>query len=247
MQLEEGIVIKANKYQENSKILTIISNQGTFTCLSRASSSLKSKNYSYSQLLTKIAFNISKSKRNSFDILSTGTVINNYYKIKEDYRKLSSSLVILDITNNLSNYIDDFSTLYTFICIILERLQDTNYQEYYEIIFRLKLLFLLGVGPTFSKCVVCGTKDDLVFFDFYSGGMKCNGCSGDEKKIYRGDFLKTLQVLYNTKIENITDDVLALLPNHVSMINEFLDAYYEHYLGYVSSARSIINKISKAK
>lgn len=245
MQLEEGIVIKANKYQENSKILTIISAQGTYTCLARAASNLRSKNYSYSQILSKIGFNISKSKRNSFDILTTGMVMNNYIKIKENTSKLASTLVILDITYHLSDHIDDFPTLFRFFDLVLTRLENTKYEQYYEIIFRLKLLFLLGVGPTFSKCIACGKREDLLFFDFYSGGMKCKECSGDEKKIYRGDYIKTLQTLYNTKIEQIDDDLLAQLPNHISMINEFLDAYYEHFLGYVSNARSILDKIIK--
>ncbi|MFA6611254.1 MAG: DNA repair protein RecO, partial [Bacilli bacterium] len=186
MQLAEGIVIKANKYQENSKVLTIVSPQGTYTCLARAASKLKSKNYSYSQTLTKIGFQISKSKRNSFDILTTGTVINNYHQIKENYAKLASTLIIFDLTYHLSVHIDDFFTLYNFLDVTLERLESTNYYKYYEIIFRLKLLFLLGVGPTFSKCVNCGKKEQFMFFDFYGGGMKCKECTGDEKKIYRG-------------------------------------------------------------
>ena len=245
MQLDEGIVIKANKYQENSKLLTVISPLGTHTCLARAASSLKSKNYSYSQVLTKIGFQLSKSKRNSFDILATGMVINNYSKIKENFSKLASALVIFDVTYHLSNHIDDFNTLYYFFDTILERLEKTQYHQIYEIIFRLKLLFLLGVGPTFSKCVVCEKKENLLFFDFYGGGMKCKECSGDERKIYRGEYLLALQTLYNTKIENIDEALLARLPNHISAINEFLDAYYEHFLGYVSSARNILDRIVK--
>lgn len=245
MELEEGIVIKANKYLENSKILTIISAKGTHTCLARASSKLRSKNYSYSQILSKIGFNISKSKRNSFDILTTGMVVNTYIKIKENTSKLASALVILDITYHLNDHIDDFSTLFSFLDLVLTKLESTKYEHYYEIIFRLKLLFLLGVGPTFSKCIACGKKEDLMFFDFYSGGMKCKECTGDEKKIYRGDYVRTLQTLYNIKIEQINDELLAQLPNHTAMINEFLDAYYEYFLGYVSSARSILGKIIK--
>ncbi|MDD2493070.1 MAG: DNA repair protein RecO [Bacilli bacterium] len=247
MQLAEGIVIKANKYQENSKVLTIVSPQGTYTCLARAASKLKSKNYSYSQTLTKIGFQISKSKRNSFDILTTGTVINNYHQIKENYAKLASTLIIFDLTYHLSVHIDDFFTLYNFLDVTLERLESTNYYKYYEIIFRLKLLFLLGVGPTFSKCVNCGKKEQFMFFDFYGGGMKCKECTGDEKKIYRGDFLQTIQTLYNTKIENIDDNLLAQLPNHLGFINEFLDAYYEHFLGFVSKARDILDKVAMSK
>jgi hypothetical protein len=93
--------------------------------------------------------------------------------------------------------------------------------------------------------VVCEKKEDLLFFDFYGGGMKCKECSGDERKIYRGEYLLALQTLYNTKIENIDDALLSRLANHISAINEFLDAYYEHFLGYVSSARNIVNRIVK--
>ena len=88
MELREGIILKTIKYQENSKIAYIITKDGLVTALIRASLEYKSKNFAYSQELTKIEFDISKSKRNSFDILTSGRLVESYLNIKKDYNTL---------------------------------------------------------------------------------------------------------------------------------------------------------------
>ena len=77
MELTEGIILKTIKYQENSKLCYIITKDGLETALVRASLDYKSKNFSYSQELTKINFAISKSKKNSFDIMTTGALVDS--------------------------------------------------------------------------------------------------------------------------------------------------------------------------
>ena len=245
MKLAEGIVVKANKYLENSKVLSIVSKDGMVSCLSRASNSLRSKNYSYSQVLTKINYDLTKSKRNSFDILTTGEVNYNYAKIKGDYSRLSVSLIILDAVYHLSDHIEDYPTFYLFLDEILHRIDDSNNYRYYAVIFRLKMLFLLGIGPTFSKCINCSQKEELVRFDFYSGGMKCQNCSGGEEKSYHGEMVDVMKILYLTKLSNLTDEFLTLIPDKIEEINNFLDEYYEHYIGYKSSAKDIIDKMER--
>lgn len=246
MELKEGIVVKTTRYLENSKIIYIVSTDGMRSCLARASSKLKSKNYSYTQLFTKIKYDIAPSKRNSFDILTSGEVIDNYLDIKSDFDKLSCMMYILEICYNLSEHIDSFETFYAFLNQIIEKISLSKYYKYYLIIFRLKLLYLLGIGPTFSKCINCGSKENLEYFDFYNGGMKCHDCTnqlGD--KLYNGMMVDVMKFLYNMKIENLTDDVIKDLPNYYEDISVFLDEYYQNFLGYHSVAKNVIEKINK--
>ena len=166
MELREGIVVKSQKYQENSKIITLVNSDGLASFLVRAAGKLRSRNFGYSQVLTKIGYDFHQ-RRNSFDILTTGKVIDSYKGIKSDINKLNDALLILEITNQLSMHLSDFNTFYQFLDEILFLL-DQNYHPYYLLIFRVKLLYLLGIGPVFPNACFAG-RDNLIGFDFLKG------------------------------------------------------------------------------
>jgi DNA repair protein RecO (recombination protein O) len=243
MELREGIVVKSQKYQENSKLITIVNSEGKETYLVRGASNLKSKNYAYSQELTKIAYDANQSK-NSFHILKSGKVLNNYTRIKSDLQKINDSLLIMEASYLLGNHLEDYSTFYQFLNDILENLNNQEYHPYYLFIFQVKLLYLLGIGPIFSKCTECGRRDQLIGFDFLRGGMKCAKCDSFSNVYYNQEVIEILRYLYLTKLEEISFEDLNKLPNQVTEIYNFLNRYYEHFLGYQSRALKIIKKIS---
>ena len=85
MELIEGIVINSNKYRESSKIIYILTKNEFKSLLVKSSLNYNSKNFAYSQDLTKIGFDCTLSNKNTFDILKTGTIINTYKNIKNNY------------------------------------------------------------------------------------------------------------------------------------------------------------------
>jgi DNA repair protein RecO (recombination protein O) len=242
MQLREGIIVKSQKYQENSKIITLVNTEGLETFLVRGASLHKSRNFSYSQELTKIGYDF-HSGRNSFNILTTGKVIESYGGIKADFNKLNDALLIIEATNQLGIHLSDFSTFYQFLDEILLLLDLNLYHPYYLLIFRVKILYLLGIGPVFSKCVECGNRDNLIGFDFLKGGMKCNECDNKNTIYYNQEVIQLLRFLYLNKLESLSTEVLEKLPNHYLEASKFLDRYYEHFLGYQSRASKIIKKM----
>lgn len=241
MELREGIVVKSQKYQENSKIITIVNSDGLDTYLVRAGSNLKSRNFGYSQELTKIGYDFNKG-RGSFNILTTGKIIDSYKGIKSDLEKLNDALLIIEATNQLGIHLSDFKTFYQFLDEILFLL-DQNYHPYYLLIFRVKLLYLLGIGPIFSKCMDCGSRENLVGFDFLKGGMKCGECMSDASIYHDQEVIQLLRLLYLTKMESLTLDFLNRLPKLREEASAFLDRYYEHFLGFKSRASRVLKKM----
>lgn len=243
MELREGIIVKSQKYQENSKLITLVNSEGIETYLVRGASKLKSRNFSYSQELTKIGYD-AHSSNTSFSILTQGKVLVNYSSIKTDFSKLNDALLIIESTNQLGMHLEDHSTFYQFLNDILQSLNDNHYNPYYLIIFRVKLLYLLGIGPMFSKCVECGRRDDLVGFDFLKGGMKCTNCDMHTADYYNQEVIEVLRFLYLTKMELLKIEILDGLPDFTSEAGKFLDRYYEHFLGFQSRAQKIIKKMT---
>lgn len=239
MELRRGIVVRSRKYQENSKIITVLSNDDMNTYLVRGSAEMKSHNFSYSGELTKIEFAFQKKREDSFPILTQGKAIDLFSGIRADYAKLSDAIIIMEAVSQLGDHIEDHATFYTFVEQILDLINQNPYHHDYLTVFRIKLLYLLGVGPVFSKCINCGSREQLVGFDFTGGGMKCRNCA--DQTMYQSEAIPILQFLYLTKLPYLTHDVLSALPDYHQETSRFLDRYYEQYLGYKSRAEKVIH------
>lgn len=242
MALKEGIIIKTQIYQENSKIVWVLTDDNYNSYLMRGSANPKSHNFHFSNELTKIRFQTSERSRNDFLIITSGEVLNNFTSIKLEMEKMKSALVILDTINQLANHIDDKYTLFTFSDQILNLIND-HFHHYYLQIFRLKLLFLLGVGPIFSKCVNCNKPISNGTFDLYNGGMVCDQCHNSTMTYYDPDVLEIVKFFYLAKLEYLTKEVLEKVPNHLLEVSQFLDNYYDHFLSFSSRAEAILKKI----
>lgn len=237
VELEQGIVLKTIDYQENSKIIYILTNEGIKSAIVRGAKNIKSHTYSYAQPLVKIEFEIKKEK-----YIGANKILNNYNNIKFDFDKVSCCLKIIEICYTLGEHITDSKLFYQFTSDILDLIEKTNKKyEVYELIFKIKTLYLLGVAPVFSKCVSCGNKENLVGFAFNFGGMKCSNCMQIDEFIYPSDTIKEIKNIYLIKLEKL---VLLIqndeLKYNYDKISRFLDLYYEQYLGFVSKVKKVL-------
>ena len=240
MLTKEGIVIKSNKYQEASKIIHVLTKDGMESFLVRSANNFKSKNYSYAQEVTKISFDT--SKKNSFEILTTGMVLDNYSNIKLDSKRLFDICEIIEMIYSLSSHVNDNKVFYDFVCNVFNSINN-DYNRYYLIIFKVKLLYLLGVGPQFKEgCAICG-KNELYAFDLEAGKAFCKEHFHlTDVSLYDSEF-EVFRFLYLAKYEYLTNEVLIKLPNYVDYLDEFLNKYYDYYLGYKGKVRRIVKKI----
>ena len=105
MIVREGIILKSIDYKDYSKLIYIIDNDGIKTLLVKGAKKPNSKNFAYSQPLTKISYDIIETK--TFDILTTGLIINNYSQIKEDFEKTKFAYKIIELVYQFTNHIDE--------------------------------------------------------------------------------------------------------------------------------------------
>ena len=236
MELREGIILRTIKYQENSKIAYIITKEGLVTALIRASLEFKSKNFSYSQELTKIEFDITKSKKNSFDILTTGRLVNSYLNIKKDYNVLLEVSKIVELTYKSIEHVTNNQNFYDLFNYFLEE-YNNNYDQksvrFYSQIFRLKLLYLLGLGLNFSRCTVCNKNIDLEnsYYSIDHGGCVCKQCRHLINDLEQGEYLTIMKILYLGKLQKLNYQLISEIPlDYYGEIEDFLKKYYNKYL-----------------
>ena len=176
---------------------------------------------------------------NNFNVLKQGKVLNNYSKIKANYELLLGALEVLDYTYDFANHVSDYDLFYQFVIFTLDKLEETC-NLYYIAIFKLKLLYLLGIGPVLNRCVLCGSKENLIGFSLNKAGLICKECN-DYSLIKLDDFMKTIIVMYYTKLEDLNEEMFDL--KYLDKINNLLDQYYEIHLTYKSKANKVIKKI----
>lgn len=242
MKLNEGVIIKSLKYQESSKIITILTNEGLSSYYVKGGAKYKSKNFSYSNELTKIAFDFSQKNNDSLKILTTGTILNNFSNIKQSFEKLNDCFLLLELIDSLGNQITDYQILYDFVNEILTLIDEEEYSPFFIIIFRLKLLYLLGVGPIFSRCVSCSKKEDLIGFVFEFGGMCCKKCV-DGMSVLSKELTEIIKYLYLTKLENVDMNLVNEFRKDINLLIKFIDSYYENFLGFKSKAKKVLDSM----
>ncbi len=234
MEKKEGIVLKSIDYQENSKIIYCITNQGIDSVIVKGANHLKGHTALFTQEMIKIEYEKKKER-----FLVNGKIIDSYVSIRTDFNKLQSVLKIMEICYVLGDHINNFQTFYQFLNQILDLISKTKDHQLLEILFRTKILYLLGVAPIFKKCVSCQSTTNLVGFAFDSGGMKCKNCMSMEDFIYPNDVIHMVQSLYGQKLSTLEKD-LPTLNVDIKRVNHFLDLYYEQYLGFKSKVEKVL-------
>lgn len=235
MELTEGIVIKTVDYKEKDKIIYLITASGKVSLILKGAKNPKSGTFMYSHELSKIEFDLKKN------YLTAGRLLDSYPNIKLDYDKYSSVLMITEISDVLIEHINDYKVFYSFLSDILDLINNGKNHLLLNIIFRLKILYLLGVAPVFNRCVDCDTRENLVGFSFYGGGMKCSEHIGRDDYLYDSQVINILRVLYNTKLNEINLD----LDVDFNALDTFLTRYYEYYLGFTSKVKKVLGFVEK--
>lgn len=243
MELREGIVLKTIKYQDSSKILYILTENGLISVLSRNSLNLKSKNYAYSKENLLIGFDLRESNKNTFDIITTGKVINNFCDINNNYQKLLVAIEILYLAYEYANFTDEKKKLFNLVKEVLIKLNAEKYENdklyaFYIYIFKLKLLYLLGVGLNLNSCSDCGS-DDIAGIDVDTMTFKCI----KHAKVKNKELIEVLRILYLGKIEMFSYDVLGSLEIFMTEIKQFINVYYEKFLTVNKKSEMILNKL----
>lgn len=236
MELKEGIVIKSMPYQENAKIVSVITSTGKESMILKGAMQHNSRTFRFSQELTHLEF---ETKRHYF---SGGRILNSFGSIKSDLKAMQSVIRIFEIVDHLTDHINDFSTFYSFLLQILTLLDRSVDAPLVEILFRVKTLYLLGVAPVFGKCVECESKTNLIGFALEQGGMICSNCVKIQNNLYSRLIMEPLILLYTTKMYEI-DSLLSRVKINYQSCDLFLNQYYEQFLGFRSKTADIIEKL----
>lgn len=228
-------------YKESSKLVYVVTEEGMQTLLVKGAKQYKSKNFAYSQILNMIQYESIPSK--TFAILGSANIVQSFSQIKQDFDRTQAAYIVLEYAYQFAEHISQPKLFYTFLQKILENINQKQHFVLYSLMFRLKLLYLLGIGPIFSHCIQCESKENLRGFDLYNGGVKCSKCLEATDFLYPEAIINKIKYLYLVKLEQVDEQALRSCMDASAQLEEFINRYYDHYLGYQSRVQKIYKKI----
>ena len=235
----EGIIIGEVPYHETSKIINVLTKEdGLIGIVAKGAMRPKCPYMGLTSKLTYGYFHI--NYRDNLSSLIEVDLINSFKNIKKDLIKMSYSIYLTDLVNQVYKH-EQNKEIYSNYIASLIKINEGFDPLVITNILELKMLDYLGIRPCIDKCVSCHNTSDIVTISSYRGGYLCKNCLNNEK-IVNIKTIKLLRMFYYVDISKI--EKLEISENIKKELNLFIDDYYDRYSGLYLKSKNFLNKIS---
>ena len=234
----KGYVIRTIDYQDSSRILNVLTEDGIVAIISKGCKNVKSSLRLVSQKLIYGEFVI-YYKEKGMSTLKEGTIINEFSNIKKDLTRFSYFSYITELTSQVVKQNNNKKIFELFNNTVLKIESGLNPKVMTNIL-ELKLLDFLGVPLNLNECVKCGSRKDIVTIDPDEGGLICKNCYTNEI-IYDMKVIKMLRNYSLVEIKSITE--LKISDELIEFINRIISMYYDRYTGIYIHSKKFLEKI----
>lgn len=235
-----GVIIKTRDYKDNSKIITILTEEGMVDLILRGTNSMSSGNKKYTVTPSFVEFLMSKS--NSISTFTEGFILDNFNNIKLDNNKSLINMAIIEKVVTFSTHIDNPKQFFDFCLLIFKLLDSTMYPNIVLNLFEIKLLYLIGIAPVLNHCLRCNSNTNLLL-SINNGGTVCSKCSYQLGYDLNSSETELFKYLYLIKLEKIDEDFLKIVSNLNIKLDDIIDKYYEKHIDFHSKTKKIIKKV----
>lgn len=237
----KGIVIKETQYNDNDKILTVLTDEyGKISCIAKGAKKTNSSLLAPCQFLVCSEFVLYKGT--NFYHINSAEIIDTFYNLRIDYDKLQ---IAYEVTKLLSQTICEGEESKTVLSLFLNTLYVIENKElqsnFVLAIFKLKLMQLLGYMPDVISCSNCGqTMLDKESKNYYFSVMENSSCcekcytikknSNDFSK--KNSYVKLSQAVYFATIFVLSSTVKKIFnfnleKNSLTEFCNFVDMIYK--------------------
>ena len=234
----KGYVIHTTDYQDSSRILNVLTEDGIVAIISKGCKNVKSNLRLVSQKLIYGEFVI-YYKDKGMSTLKEGTILNDFSNIKKDLTRFSYFSYITELTSQVIKQNSD-STIYNLFNDTVMKIEEGLNPKVMTNILEIKLLDFLGVPLNLTECVKCGSKKEIVTIDPDEGGLICKSCYTNEI-IYDMKVIKMIRNYTLVDIKSIKE--LKISDELIEFINRIISMYYDRYTGIYIHSKKFLEKI----
>lgn len=203
-----GIVIRERPVRENDKYIEILSEDlGIIEALVRGGRKITSKNCAATQLLTYSTLCLNKT--NSGYVVNSSQVLNTFYNIRLDVKKLALSAYFSDILRYTTPPEEPAKNVLRLFLNTLYFLDvGTRDTEQMKIVFELRIMCEIGLMPDLIGCHNCyKCEADEMYFNLYEGRLCCKDCLTErenyQSRVLTRDMLHTVRYICLSDFEKI--------------------------------------------
>lgn len=229
-----GIVIKANEYKDNDKMLSIFTRElGKIDVCAKGCKKPNSSLFAVSGLFTYANFQI--YNKNERLTLMQGEIIHSFYDLSSDIEKFGVAQFMADISAKIA--IDEQKALFSLFIYLLTYLEnDQITSKQALLVFSLKACDIFGVRPSLFACGNCGKAADK--FHIEQGGIFCKDC------LEGGFRLSREQIVFMCKILSTKNSELVNLNmGNDSYLTKLMVNYLLYHLELSKTYANFLNKI----
>lgn len=234
----EGIVVSEYPFEENSKIINVLTKNGEIGIIAKGAKKIKSPFFGTTNRFTYGVFNIFYKER-GLSKLVDADILNNFTNIKKDINKVYYTTYITELCLKVYKHEPNKNIFDLYLSSLIKINEGFDYVVLSDII-KLKLLDYLGIKPEIDKCVECGRTNDILTISSYLGGYICKQCYKNEK-IVSPKTISLIRMFYYVDISKITK--LDISDEIKREIDEFANDYYERYSGIYLKSKILLDSL----
>lgn len=190
----KGIILKKIDQAEADRIFTILTRDfGKLSLLGRGTRKINSKLRAGLSEFSLIYLEFVSGRTQK--IITESTVINNFFDVKGDLKKLQAGFYICRLLDKFLRENERDDNIWNLAVSTLEELarekSDLRFLQVLLRYFECNFIKFLGYMPEFYLCVICRgeIKEEINFLSLIDGGLVCQKCGHSQKaKLrYSGD------------------------------------------------------------
>ncbi|MBR1617207.1 DNA repair protein RecO [bacterium] len=253
----EAINLRNYPLNDNDTIVVMFSKtKGLMRAIAKGSKSPKSKLGARIQMF--IANKLMLNEGKNFDTITQAQSVNTFFKIRQDFDKLTYSMYVAELVNNFCskfyNNDENTSEIYDLIYKVYQLISSSKTKEevlIHMIKFLTKFLNILGWGLDFQYCSMCQKELDFSLdrssvFSFEMGGFVCPDCNhklqGETINIHN-KIKMFLKAQFETSMEEKTsyDEVAGIVV--LEKCFEFLKKYIDNLSSKRTKVFEVLEKV----
>ncbi|MBQ4145091.1 MAG: DNA repair protein RecO [Clostridia bacterium] len=174
-----GIVTREIKYGDSSRILTLVTKEyGKISVLAGGVRSNKSGMLTSTQLFSYGEFTLFKSGGKSLYKINNCSVIDSFSKLRNSLERMAYASYFCEVTNNIiQEEAPDSEQLNLLLNSLYMLSSDNHSSKHIKAVFEFRTLSIQGFLSPPTKCIHCGSTDNLKYFHSGDGYGVCSVCA----------------------------------------------------------------------
>lgn len=238
MQLSTaGIVLRSTSYSDADAVLNLFTHKyGKIGVYAKNARRMKSPLMSSAQPFAFANYWITTLDGGRYR-LSKADLIDNHYKITEDFGRINLGYYYLQFTEKTALEGEPNAKLFTLLVTALGELKTNENLLLQKNIFDLNLSECFGYKPNIRNCILCGKKDQLAnLFDYAHGGRICPDCAVNAERTHCVNLDSTsFRWIHYVQTRNYAELIKAEVhPDILREVNRVMDRFIDYHFDEIS-------------